>query len=330
MDAVADVLLDEAGPLAPRPALPTRKTVLQAIAYHAIGQATTVTGKRLAAIARSDDPPVLPACAAYLSARTVSRAARDVTRCLRFNALPCRSNRPYLYPPGPPVCVHCRNRFFDNARHAFGACVQREIKITQRLYHNHAVELIATAVRRQARGRFKLLYNTAGRGSVHTVPGNLVPGYGGCPDFLQLQGWGAPASRLGPRRPDVRLLWVELAFSDDANLVRKRHEKTLKYTPDFPLPDGAMNTRHLLDEARERGYQALGVSLYGPPAPPTLDGRHIAVIALGHSGVVTESTHSWPSRLWVSPVSMPSSLRESSASLLRTARPRDLGGAPPP
>ena len=156
-DAVTDVLLDEAGPLAPQPALPTRKTVLQAIAHHAVGQATTATGQRLAAIARSDDPPVLLACAAYLSARTVSRAARDVTRCLRFNALPCRANRPYMYPPGPPVCVHCKNRFFDNARHAFGACVQREIKITQRLYHNHAVELIAAAVRSQARGRFKLL-----------------------------------------------------------------------------------------------------------------------------------------------------------------------------
>jgi len=91
-DVVADVALDETGPLAPQPALPTRKTAMHAIMQQAMATARrTATGRRLAAIARSDDPPVLQACVMALSAHAVPRDARDVARSV---LLPCRINPP--------------------------------------------------------------------------------------------------------------------------------------------------------------------------------------------------------------------------------------------
>jgi hypothetical protein len=54
--------------------------------------------------------------------------------------------------------------------------------------------------------------------------------------------------------PPKKPLWVEICcFSDDAYLWEARSRNADKYMPDLPAPEGQ---RHLLDEARECGFQA--------------------------------------------------------------------------
>ena len=283
--------LDESGPLAPPPPRPTRKSVLARIGAHAVANATTSTGKRLARVASALDPPALRATASPQKAyRSLTRPERDVAQQLRFNALPCRVTRPHAYPPGLPTCLHC-GAGIDHVRHAFGRCTHAALKKLQTLYHHKAVELICNTVTSHGKLRARLLCNTAGPRSHNTVPGHLAlpgaPPYPKRPDILQIQGWAGAAARVPAGRPAVRLLWVEFCFSDDAYLWEARQLKADKYTPDLPAPEGK---RHLLDEARACGFQAWGVALHDPAAGVALDGRQIPVIAVGHSGVVTSGT----------------------------------------
>ena len=200
-----------------------RTVILSHLHRRALSSPTSKTAGYLARTAGSSLNSVNQAASNhYLASKGVSAAARKITRQVRYRCNPCRLQRflrdkaNLTCPPRErtpdPFCLLCRSHIgarpslaprCDSWTHTLGTgCLHPAIRRLVSLYHDKAVHLIVSCLRRSWKsGGAAILADAPGpRGArTRTVPPQLLPGYTKRPDIMLITGW--PARNLARSPP---------------------------------------------------------------------------------------------------------------------------------
>ena len=214
-----------------------------------------------------------------------------------------------LAPESDGSCRLCKTAP-DTGYHTLTTCPNQTLAGLRTLRHDAAVHLIRKAIHRGTLGGWCLL-TSAGRVYAsnnsgvptmeNTVPFFLLPGgYPGLNDLLLIENWdGAPGTT--PDKAIVILSPLELAYCADCKCKEAIFRKHRKYKGTALPTDSSPNSllgRDLLAEYRSAGWRTRGQH---EDMSITTEGANIITIALGVTGLITESSRTVFETLGLSP-----------------------------